>query len=441
MSDDDVAAEGNPAFRGGSAFLAYIADQREAFVDSDFAIDAADRCGGSATSADAWREFELRAAACPGTVPQAQMPFEVPSSVVAVANGMSRCMAARFSPCGTRLAVGHQATGAAVYDATHIDSTPAAVLGSAPTVVDSSSDMGWSLLDLAWHRSSRYLVRCGWSSAIAVLREDAESVHIDAGGLHPQPFCIFGLDTIHANSVVAATNVGMVFVADIETHSILWKADAGNMHVADVNAACAFDYNTFLTGGDDGIVAVVDIRQGVHPAVCLGHTHGVTSISCRGDNRHFVTNSKDQTAKIYDIRAAHKEQAKISAGIANTASCLQEWDYRSPPADDEYDFGNTVDDNSMLTLKDHMTLFTLIRARFSPYDSTGGRFLAVGGVRGRVVVYDVVAGTHELLDLAPFDSVVRDVTWHPTSDFIAAACVDGRVRVLGPKRLGLPVRQ
>ena len=48
------------------------------------------------------------------------------------------------------------------------------------------------------------------------------------------------------------------------------------------------------------------MRSGVsRPAGALvGHTEGITHVSARGDGRHIVSNGKDCTARVWDVRAA-----------------------------------------------------------------------------------------------------------------------------------------
>ena len=43
-------------------------------------------------------------------------------------------------------------------------------------------------------------------------------------------------------------------------------------------------------------------RSGRAAGVLVGHTQGITHIDPKGDGRYLLSNSKDQTAKIWDIR-------------------------------------------------------------------------------------------------------------------------------------------
>ena len=88
--------------------------------------------------------------------------------------------------------------------------------------------------------------------------------------------------------------------------------------------------HVLASGGDDGVCMVWDRRalreDDPQPVgVLAGHTDGITYIDPRGDGRHLITNSKDQSIKLWDIRRfsspAAIEQSRVV--IAD-----QKWDYR-----------------------------------------------------------------------------------------------------------------
>ena len=63
-----------------------------------------------------------------------------------------------------------------------------------------------------------------------------------------------------------------------------------------------------------------------HPVgILAGHMDGITYIDPRGDGRHLLTNSKDQTIKLWDVRAFSDHSAEMNTrkAVAN-----QNWDYR-----------------------------------------------------------------------------------------------------------------
>jgi WD repeat-containing protein 23 len=44
------------------------------------------------------------------------------------------------------------------------------------------------------------------------------------------------------------------------------------------------------------------ISKGKAAGVLMGHLEGITFIDSRGDGRYFISNGKDQTTKLWDIR-------------------------------------------------------------------------------------------------------------------------------------------
>ena len=75
-----------------------------------------------------------------------------------------------------------------------------------------------------------------------------------------------------------------------------------------VNAVCFADEsstNILVSGSDDGYVKVWDRRSlssSTPSGVLVGATEGITYTSPKGDGRYIVVNSKDQAARLYDLR-------------------------------------------------------------------------------------------------------------------------------------------
>jgi WD40 repeat protein len=70
----------------------------------------------------------------------------------------------------------------------------------------------------------------------------------------------------------------------------------------------------------------------------------------------------------------------------------------------------------------HRVLQTLVRAYFSPVESTGQRYIYTGSTDGTVYIYDVVTG-ETVRKLNGHAATVRDVSWHPTLPIIASSSV------------------
>ena len=59
--------------------------------------------------------------------------------------------------------------------------------------------------------------------------------------------------------------------------------------------------------------------------VLAGHTDGITYIDPRGDGRHLITNSKDQSIKLWDLR---RFSGRSAVERSRAAVNGQRWDYR-----------------------------------------------------------------------------------------------------------------
>lgn len=79
-------------------------------------------------------------------------------------------------------------------------------------------------------------------------------------------------------------------------------------------------------------------------------------------------------------------------------------------------------DCSVMTYRGHRVAKTLIRAKFSPVETTGNRFIYTGCATGRVVIYDTLSGQIAQV-IEGHSELVRDVAWHPLRPEIASASV------------------
>lgn len=59
--------------------------------------------------------------------------------------------------------------------------------------------------------------------------------------------------------------------------------------------------------------------------VLAGHRDGITYIDSKGDGRHLISNSKDQSIKLWDVRKFSSADAQDHT---RQAVSIQNWDYR-----------------------------------------------------------------------------------------------------------------
>lgn len=129
--------------------------------------------------------------------------------------------------------------------------------------------------------------------------------------------------------IVAGTSAATIVVYDIESRSVLHTIDGHNDDVNAVAFADTSNSHVLFSGSDDSLVKIWDRRslgRNCKPSGTLvGHTEGITFIESKGDGRYCLSNSKDQSAKLWDIRRMlNEQQADESCKI----SYQRNWDYR-----------------------------------------------------------------------------------------------------------------
>ncbi|KAF7274074.1 hypothetical protein GWI33_013236 [Rhynchophorus ferrugineus] len=242
-------------------------------------------------------------------------------------------------------------------------------------------------------------------------------------------FCVFSVVySSDGNELVCGANDGSLYVYNLEVQNRTLKIPA---HDYDVNRVLFADNSSHIiySGGDDGLVKVWDRRtlddKHAKPVGLLaGHMDGITYIDSRGDGRHLISNSKDQSIKLWDVRVFSNEEAAVQSlrAVRN-----QPWDYRWQGVPKELYQDNKLEgDTSIMTYKGHVVAKTLVRARFSPAETTGQRYIYTGCGNGRVVIYDALTGK-VVKQLKLHTSCVRDVSWHPTRNEILSSSWDGLV--------------
>ena len=182
------------------------------------------------------------------------------------------------------------------------------------------------------------------------------------------------------------------------------------------------------------------MRDNRAAGVFVGHTEGVTYVDSKGDGRYVLSNGKDQTMKLWDLR---KMMSTEQAAKLNPRQYGTGFDYRFMSYSDAH-YDPHPHDCSVVTYRGHRVLKTLIRCHFSPPDSTNSRYVYSGSEDGKVYVYnldatiagkiDVQATTRNTrppgsgvasryyLDEAEtqtWKTCVRDASWHPNVPMLA----------------------
>lgn len=301
-----------------------------------------------------------------------------------------------------------------------------------------AKSLRWTITDTSLSSDQRHLVYASMSPIVHIVNvgsAETESlanvtdIHDgfdfsaeDEGGYS---FGIFSVKfSTDGRELVAGTSDDSIYVYDLNANRVSLRIHA---HTSDVNTVCFADQSGHLiySGSDDALCKVWDrrcfIARGKPSGVLMGHLEGITFIDSRGDGRYFISNGKDQSIKLWDIR-------KMSA---NTGTCLPafrnyEWDYRwmdYPPQAKELKHPG---DQSIFTYRGHSVLRTLIRCYFSPAYSTGQKYIYTGSHNSHVYIYDLVSGA-KVATLTHHKSLVRDCSWHPYYPMLVSASWDGDV--------------
>uniref|UniRef100_A0A3Q3GQ37 DDB1- and CUL4-associated factor 11 n=1 Tax=Kryptolebias marmoratus TaxID=37003 RepID=A0A3Q3GQ37_KRYMA len=294
-------------------------------------------------------------------------------------------------------------------------------------------DVGWSVLDVCFTPDARHVLYSSWSDYIHLCSIDGDSENHIALDLNPDErrFCVFSLAaSTDGTEILGGANNGCLYVFDLEENKRTLKIDA---HEDDVNAVAFADSSSQLlfSGSDDAVCKVWDRRtlreDRPRPVGQLaGHRDGITFIHSKGDARYLISNSKDQSIKLWDIRKFSPKEGLAASRLAVTQ---QNWDYRWQQVPQRaLKKHKLTGDTSVMTYRGHGVLHTLIRCRFSPEFTTGQRFIYSGCSTGKIVIYDVLTGV-VVTRLSGHDACVRDVSWHPYEDRIISSSWDGAVRM------------
>lgn len=94
-------------------------------------------------------------------------------------------------------------------------------------------------------------------------------------------------------------------------------------HTEDVNAVCYGDKTSphiLFSGSDDTTVKIWDRRSmgdGREVGVFAGHLEGVTYVDSKGDGRYVLSNGKEQTMKLWDIRLVQPGRSPFEEVLVN----------------------------------------------------------------------------------------------------------------------------
>ncbi|XP_050372201.1 LEC14B homolog [Argentina anserina] len=268
-----------------------------------------------------------------------------------------------------------------------------------------------------------YIVNVGSSTTESLANITEVHEGLDFSSDYDVDFGIFSVKfSTDGRELVAGSNDASIHVYDLHANKVSLKIPA---HTSDVNTVCFADETGHLifSGSDDNLCKVWDRRcfvtKGQAAGVLMGHLEGITFIDSRGDGRYLISNGKDQTTKLWDIR-------KMSSRNMFPKIKDRDWDYRWMEYPAHARTSRHPMDQSLATYRDHSVLRTLIRCYFSPAYSTGQKYIYTGSSDHSVYIYDLVTGA-QVAKLVHHDGPVRDCSWHPTYPMLASSSWDGSI--------------
>ncbi|KAM0458003.1 hypothetical protein ACHAPV_001370 [Trichoderma viride] len=320
----------------------------------------------------------------------------------------------------------------------------------------------WTLTDASLSPDNRWLAYSSIQSIVSIAPTDPKdegepyTLELDDGDGHTRLSFwrsrgSFGIWSVRfsgdGRELVAGTSAHSLVVYDIESRRVLHHI-AG--HQDDVNAVCFADKGSphiIYSGSDDTTIKVWDRRSmgdNREAGAFLGHIEGLTYIDSKGDGRYILSNGKDQSMKLWDIRMAMSTD-RFREVTKDNEGRVDRFDYRQDEYDDD-DWDTHPHDNSLVTFRGHKVLRTLIRCHFSPSSSTNSRYVYSGSADGKVHIWNMDATKAGEIDVQNatnatrrldrrtrvyFDepggwgTCVRDASWHPNAPIVVASAWNG----------------
>ncbi|XP_031479461.1 LEC14B protein isoform X1 [Nymphaea colorata] len=297
-------------------------------------------------------------------------------------------------------------------------------------------NLRWTVTDTSLSPDQRFLVYSTMSpivhivnagsghageESVANVTEIHEGLHFSNNEYDGHGFGIFCVKfSTDGRELVAGSSDDSIYVFDLEANKLSLAISA---HTEDVNTVSFADESGHImySGSDDSFCKVWDRRcfiRGRAAGVLVGHLEGITFLDSRGDGRYFISNGKDQSIKLWDIRKMSSNTSAYPRRMRYT-----EWDYRWMDYPTYCRKLKHPNDQSLATYKGHQVLRTLIRCYFSPVSSTGQKYIYTGSHDGCIYIYDVITGD-TVSKLVYHSSTVRDCSWHPFFPMLVSSSWD-----------------
>lgn len=196
--------------------------------------------------------------------------------------------------------------------------------------------VSWCILDIAFSPCSQYFAYSTWAECLHIcpLGGDDDDIRCLNLNTNVNRFGAFSLAfSNNGKEIISGGSDASVYIFDRERNERTLRVPVRNDGmVTDVNCVGFVDESShlFYSGSDDACIRVWDRRclnenDPEASGMLLGHIDGITYIDSKNDGRYLLSNSKDQSLKLWDMRSFSPKEAE-----ANVRTFLQtrSWDYR-----------------------------------------------------------------------------------------------------------------
>ena len=327
---------------------------------------------------------------------------------------------------------------------------------------------GWSLTDASLSDNNEWLVYSSLNSTVSISATDTavrvpqRNISVVDSEASQSRGVLSVRFTPGGRELIVGTMRGHMTVVDIATEAVVTDIRA---HQRDLNCVAFADPdspNLIYSGSDDSLIKLWDRRDlaaGKRPAgAMVGHREGIVFIKDKKDGVYVLSNSKDQSMKLWDIRMALSAKqfadATTRLDAINAPLRANPLDYRMA----DYDMSRWTRhpmDHSLVTFRGHSVLRTLVRCHFSPRSSSDNRYVYSASADGKIYIWNLDATLAKVIDVKTaikdrvkkpheFDFAgwsmglvadrhemcVRDASWHPTAPIMVGKC---RSNVVGER--------
>ena len=231
-----------------------------------------------------------------------------------------------FTKDGDRFLTGSQDQKIRIFDSTTTKYNKLSVINC--------KHVSWCILDIDFSHDGQYFAYSSWAECLHICPINGTDDDIHCLNLNTAASRFGAFSLAFSNSgkeIISGGSDACVYVYDRDINERVLRIPVRNVST-DVNTVGFVDEssNLFYSGADDACIKIWDRRclNEARPepvGMLLGHLDGITYIDSRNDGRYLLSNSKDQSIKLWDMR---KFSPKETEDKVNTILQSRNWDYR-----------------------------------------------------------------------------------------------------------------